>query len=77
MVLGFVLINIVPGHEFEVYNKLAKVPQIIELHPLFGEYDLIVKIEAKDFEDIGNIVTNKIKLIEGVADTETLTGKKL
>jgi len=77
MAIGFVLMHIIPGHEYEVYNKLAKVPQIIALHPLFGEYDLIVKIEANDFEDIGNIVTNKIKLIEGVADTETLTGKKL
>jgi len=72
-----VLMHIIPGHEDEVYNKLSKVPRIIELHPLFGEYDLIVKIEANDFEDIRNIVTNKIKLIEGVSGTETLTGKKL
>jgi len=77
MAIGFVLMHIIPGHEDEVYNKLSKVPRIIELHPLFGEYDLIVKIEANDFEDIRNIVTNKIKLIEGVSGTETLTGKKL
>lgn len=77
MAIGFVLMHIIPGHECEVYNKLAKVPQIIEFHPLFGEYDLIVKIEANDFEDIGNIVTNKIKSIYGIVDTKTLTRKKL
>ena len=75
MALGFVLMHIIPGHEYEVYNKLSKVPEIIEIHPLFGEYDLIVKIEAKDFEDIGEIVKNKIKRIYGISDTETLTRK--
>jgi len=76
MVIGFVLMHIIAGHEYEVYNKLSKVPDVVELHPLFGEYDLIAKIEANDFEDIGNIVTNKINSIYGIAHTETLTGKK-
>jgi len=45
------------------------------LHALFGEYD-IAKIEAEDFESIGNIVVNKIRTIEGIIDTKTLTGTK-
>ena len=74
MAIGFVLISAAPAHEHEVYNKLSKVPQIIELHPLFGEYDLIAKIEANDFEDLGTIIVNKIRSITGVLDTKTLTG---
>jgi len=76
MAIGFVLISAAPAYEHEVYNKLSKVPQIIELHPLFGEYDLIAKIEADDFESLGDIVVNKIRTIEGVIDTKTLTGTK-
>ena len=76
MAIGFVLISAAPAYEHEVYNKLSKVPQIIELHPLFGEYDLIAKIEAEDFERLGDIVVNKIRSIEGVIDTKTLTGTK-
>jgi len=76
MAIVFVLISASPAHEHEVYNKLPKVPQIIELHPLFGEYDLIAKIEADDFESLGDIVVNKIRTIEGVIDTKTLTGTK-
>ena len=72
--IGFVLINTVPAHEHEVYNKLSKVPEIVELHPLFGEFDIIAKIEADDFESLGNIVVNKIRTIEGIIDTKTLTG---
>lgn len=74
MAIGFVLINVAPAHEHEVYNKLSKIPQIVELHPLFGEYDLIAKIDANDFEELGTIIVNKIRSITGVLDTKTLTG---
>ena len=74
MAIGFVLINAAPAHEHEVYNKLSKVPEIVEVHPLFGEFDLIAKIEAEGFEKLGEIVVNKIRSIEGVIDTKTLTG---
>ena len=76
MAIGFVLINTAPAHEHEVYNKLSKVPRITELHPLFGEYDLIAKIESDDFEGLGNIVLDTIRSLTGVIDTKTLTGTK-
>ena len=77
MVIGFVLMHVLPLHEYEVFNKLSKLKEVIELHPLFGEYDLIARIEAEDYESIGEIVIHKIKTIEGIADTTTLTGLKL
>ena len=77
MVIGFVLMHISPLHEYEVFNKLSKLKEVIELHPLFGEYDLIAKIEAGDYESIGQIIIHKIKTIDGIIDTKTLTGIKL
>ena len=74
MAVGFVLISVVPAHEHEVYNKLSKVPEIVEVHPLFGEFDLISKIDAGDLEKLGEIVVEKIRSIKGVIDTKTLTG---
>jgi len=76
MAIGFVLITIAPAQEHDVYTKLSKVSEVIELHPLFGEYDLLAKIEADDFESLGDIVVNKIRAIEGIIDTKTLTGTK-
>jgi DNA-binding Lrp family transcriptional regulator len=76
MAISFVLISAAPAKEHDVYNKLSKVPEIIELHPLFGEYDLIAKIQAENFEDIGDIVLNKIRTINGIIDTKTLAGTK-
>jgi DNA-binding Lrp family transcriptional regulator len=74
VVIGFVLMHVSPLHEYGVFNRLSKLPEVIELHPLFGEYDLIAKIEAEDYESIGEIVIHKIKTIDGIIDTKTLTG---
>jgi DNA-binding Lrp family transcriptional regulator len=76
MAIGFVLISTAPAKEHEVYNELLKVREIVELHPLFGEYDLIAKVEAPDFNLLGQIVVDKIRAIPGVIDTKTLTGIK-
>src|SRR5438552_2636554 len=76
MAIGFVLISTAPAKEHEVYNELLKVKEIVELHPLFGEYDLIAKIEAEDFNVLGQVVVDKIRSIPGVIDTKTLTGIK-
>ena len=76
MAIGFVLISVAPAREHDVYAKLSKVPEIVELHPLFGEYDLLAKIEADDFDNLGAIVVNKIRSIEGVRFTTTFTETK-
>ena len=77
MALGFALLSISPLHEKEVYDTLKnRIPEIIEVHPLFGEYDILVKIEALDIDQIGEIVIKKIRSLTGVMDTKTLIGTK-
>ena len=74
MVVGFVMISTRPSMEKQVYDKLEKDPEIIEMHPLFGEYDIIVKVEAKDFNGVAKIVLENIRSIDGVLNTQTLSG---
>ena len=76
MAIGYVLISTAPAKKHEVFNKLKELPDIIELHPLFGKYDLIAKLETEDFNELGKIVVDGIRSIEGVIDTKTLTGIK-
>ena len=70
----FVLISVEPTYEQKIYDKLSKLPEIIEICPLLGWYDLIVKIEAKDSDELGSHIINKIRTIEGIKNTRTLTG---
>jgi DNA-binding Lrp family transcriptional regulator len=76
MTLAFILISTAPRKEHEVYNELLKIPEIIELHPLFGDYDLIARVEVPDLDTLAHTVVDKIRKIEGITDTKTLTGSK-
>jgi len=77
MAIAFVLISIQSKHKKKIYEKLSKVEGISELCALTGEYyDLIAKIDTNNFESIADIIKNKIRTIEGVTDTKTLTGTK-
>ncbi len=76
MALGFVLVKVSPRKEREVYDKIAEIKEVEELYPLFGEYDLIAKIVVRNFEELSEVVVKKIRSIDGVLETKTLTGAK-
>ena len=76
MATNFILIKTKPGQECKVYDKLKEVLEVIEFHQLFGEYDLIVKVEAMSTEKVSQIVVDKIRKINGIIDTKTLLGIK-
>jgi DNA-binding Lrp family transcriptional regulator len=76
MAIGFALLSISPLYEKDVYKILNDVPEITEVHPLFGEYDILVKIECPDIDSIGQVVIKKIRSLKGVVDTKTLIGTK-
>ena len=77
MTIGFVLINVSPGTEKKVYDTMMKCDEIQELYPLFGDYDLIAKVQASDYEGLSEIVINKIRALKGVIETKTLTCAKI
>lgn len=72
--IGYVLIRTAPGKEHDVYAQLEKIPQVKEKYGLFGEYDVILKIEATDADDVTEIVVGKVRAITGVVDTKTFIG---
>jgi DNA-binding Lrp family transcriptional regulator len=71
---AWVLISIVPTKEKEIYSKLIKTSGIIDIHPIFGDYDLIVKIQKESIEDVGAMVIEEIRSIDGIVNTKTLAG---
>lgn len=73
MAMGFVLITTAPGKEQSVFMTLKKVSEIKELYPVFGDYDIVAIVEAKDSTSMGNIIVGKIRSVPGIKDTKTLT----
>jgi Lrp/AsnC family leucine-responsive transcriptional regulator len=52
-------------------NSLKSLPQISEIHHLFGRYSFLVEVLVKDIDELKGIV-KKIREIEYVRRTETM-----
>ena len=72
MSAGYVLINVEPGSESEVHKIALTLDCVTDANMLFGDYDLIVKIEADSMGEIARYVVESIRAIPGVANTKTL-----
>lgn len=73
MPTAFILIKTLPGHERDVYYRLKKEMGISELHPVIGQYNLIAKIKAEDFEKLGYMVVDRINKVGDISQSEMLT----
>ena len=71
MVVGYVFIDTAPSTEFEIYTKLLEIPQIKDVHVLFGEHDLIAKIESDTYNQLADLVRQEIRDIAGILGTKT------
>jgi len=71
MPLGYVLMNVELGSEEEVLREVRKVPNVKECHRIYGIYDMIAKVEADSLDTLKQVVTWKIRRLEGVRSTVT------
>jgi DNA-binding Lrp family transcriptional regulator len=74
MAVGYVLLNVVPGKEHDVYLHLKDQDNVADVTVLFGDYDLIVKLVAEDLSSIATAVVESIRQIPGILDSKTLAG---
>ena len=66
MAVGYVLLNVVPGVEHDVYLQLKDLDVVADITVLFGDYDLIVKLVADDLTSIAATVVESIRQIPGI-----------
>jgi len=70
----YVLVTAKPESEHSVYTSLAGMNEVEYLYPLFGEWDLIFKIQHDDEAVLKSFILEKIKPIDGILATKTLIG---
>jgi len=56
----------------KVLKALAKVEGVKEAYSLYGVYDVIVKVEADSMDKINDLVSYKIRRVDGVNSTLTM-----
>ena len=69
--LAYLLIRVLED-ETGVMEDLKVMDEVKEVHVLFGEWDLLVKLEMPEPEMVGTFVMEKIRSIKEVKLTSTM-----
>ena len=72
MVSAVVLLKTERGKVNEVAGILAEMDGISEVYSVAGRYDLVAILRIPNNEALAELVTNKMLLVDGISDTETL-----
>ena len=69
---AFVLFKTQPAHEREVYLSLMEHSAVAEVHALYGEVDLVVRLSVDNSQNLTKMLMSDFRQIIGVKDTQTL-----
>lgn len=73
MTCTYVGINLERGSMYKnVVERLIHIPEIVECHFTTGPYTMLLKLYAKDNEQLMDLLNNRLQTIPGVVSTETL-----
>jgi DNA-binding Lrp family transcriptional regulator len=71
MVQAYILIQTEVGKAAKVAQRIANVPGVTLAEDVTGPYDVIVRAEAENVDDLGKLVVAQIQAVDGI--TRTLT----
>jgi DNA-binding Lrp family transcriptional regulator len=71
MVDAYVLIQAEVGRSAEVAEALGKIPGVRFADAVTGPYDVIVRAEAAEIDELGKLIVAKVQAVVGI--TRTLT----
>ena len=69
---AFVLINADLGAEQDMVNQIRTIPNVIEVHVVFGVYDIVAIVEADTLEKVKETVTHRLRTLEKIRSTLTM-----
>ena len=69
---AFVLFKTEPTRERDVYLTLSDNESVAEVHALYGEFDLLVRISSKNSGDLSSMLIQEFRQIDGVRETQTM-----
>jgi DNA-binding Lrp family transcriptional regulator len=71
VVQAYILIQTEVGKAAQVAKEVADIKGVTSAEDVTGPYDVIVRAEARNVDDLGKLVVAKIQAVEGI--TRTLT----
>jgi len=77
MIAAYVLMRIKPGMDRNVLHDVRKLTQVKNLETLYGEYDMLVKVEVETLDELDSFIFDTIRTIKGVEASTTLIVMKV
>ena len=71
MVNAYILIQTEVGKAAAVANEVRGTAGVTEAEDVTGPYDVIVRAEARNVDDLGKLVVARVQAVDGI--TRTLT----
>ena len=76
MITAVVLFKAEKGKIQKLAMQLGAIEEVVEVLSITGEYDLMAKIQVREYEHLSDIVTDKMQNTEGVTGTRTMMAFK-
>ena len=71
MAKAYVLITTDPAAMNRVADHLRTLPSVQEAHEVMGPYDIVAEVEVANIDDMGELLRERIRTIDGVRSTLT------
>lgn len=71
MVQAYVLIQTDVGKAGEVATEMRTISGVSAADDVTGPYDIIVKVEAEDMDQLGKLVMAQVQSVSGITRTVT------
>ena len=68
----FVMLKVDPGHLHEVATAIGELEIVSEMYSVVGEYDLIAKVYVESFDDLAEIVNDRMQKVRHIRETRTV-----
>ncbi len=72
---AYVMLNCELGAESDIIEQLKEIEQVVDVFETIGTHDMMVKLQADNFETIRDIVSRNIQKMKNVRSTATLIKK--
>jgi Lrp/AsnC family transcriptional regulator for asnA, asnC and gidA len=64
-------INRDPKFKIQIHKELLEIAEVVSIIEVTGRFDIMIRVYAKDLEDLHTVVIEKIGKIDGIQNTET------
>ena len=72
MAEAYIIIHTEKGNQYQILRSLSKIPGVVDGDLVVGYYEVICKVAAPTYNDIGDVVTKKIRKLADISSTITL-----